>query len=92
MVTILTKIQRKILEDNFEFSTHCLFELAEESFSPKDAISAILNAFAFDKLTNDESHTRYAIYGAARDSRLIKVIVFLSQGKVFIKTAYEYFE
>ncbi len=48
MATFLAKIQRKVLEDKFEFSIHSLFELAEESFFPKDAVFAILNAFDFD--------------------------------------------
>lgn len=91
MAAILTKIQRKVLQGEFEFSYHCLLELADEDFMPSDAITAILNAKEFDKLTEDESHFRYALYGFANDGRAMKVVVFLSQGRVFIKTIHEYF-
>lgn len=91
MATIFTRIQRKVLRGEFEFTIHCLDELADEKFSLGDAISAILNASDFDKLTGDESHIRYVFYGCATDGRTMKVTVFLSQGSVFIKTVYEYF-
>ena len=91
MPAILAKIQRKVLQGEFEFSRHCLLEPADEGFMPSDATAAILNAKKFDKLTDDESHVRYALCGFAGDGRAMKVIVFLSQEKVFIKTTYEYF-
>ncbi|HXH70734.1 MAG TPA: DUF4258 domain-containing protein [Pyrinomonadaceae bacterium] len=91
MASILTKIQRKVLQGDFDFSFHCLLELAEENFEPSDAVSAILNAKDFDKLTDDESHIRYVLYGYANDGRAMKIVVFLSQRRVFIKTIYEHF-
>jgi hypothetical protein len=91
MASILTKIQRKVLQGDFDFSFHCLLELAEDNFEPSDAVSAILNAKDFDKLTDDESHIRYVLYGNANDGRAIKIVVFLSHGRVFIKTIYEHF-
>ena len=92
MVSILTKIQRKILQKNFKPSFHCLKELKDEYFDLEDAVTAILNAKEFDKLTADESHIRYVLYGYARDGRAMKVTVFLSQGQVVIKTIYENYE
>lgn len=50
MASILTKIQRKVLQENFKPSFHCLKELKDERFDLEDAISAILNAKEFDRM------------------------------------------
>lgn len=44
MTTILTKIQRKILQGDYDIKEHCLFELAKDGLTIKDALSAILKA------------------------------------------------
>lgn len=89
MASILTKIQGKVLQKNYNPSFHCLKELKDEYFILDDAVCAILNAKEFDKLTDDESHIRYVLYGYAKDGRAMKVTIFLSQGQVVIKTIYE---
>ena len=92
MATIYTKIKRKILQGDFQFSIHCLEELDNEFFTPEDAVAAVLNAQDYDTLTDDETHFRYRFFGVSEDERTIVVIVFLSQGKVVFKSAYEDFE
>jgi len=63
MTTILTKIQRKILQGDYDIKEHCLFELAKDGLTIKDAFSAILKAERCIKLTDNESHVRYEILG-----------------------------
>ncbi len=92
MATIYTKIKRKILQGNFQFSIHCLEELDNDFFTPEDAVAAVLNAQNYDTLTNDETHFRYRFFGISEDQKAIVVIVFLLQGVVVFKSAYEEFE
>ena len=89
MAIVLTKIKRKLREGDFRFSLHCLEELFSDSFTEEDAIAAINSAMEFDKLSDDESHVRYVFHGRARDGRALSVVIFLSQGTVVLKTAYE---
>jgi uncharacterized DUF497 family protein len=90
MTTILTKIQRKILQGDYDIKEHCLFELAKDGLTIKDALSAILKAERCIKLTDNESHVRYEILGFTKKGRLMIVVVFISQGTVFLKTGYSY--
>ncbi len=89
MALIFTRIQRKIRDGNFLAKGHVLDELEGDGFAELDAVSAILNAVEFDKLTDDESHVRYIFYGQARDHRRLAVVVTIHQGTVILKTAYE---
>lgn len=91
MATIYTKIKRKILQGDFQFSIHCLEELDNDFLTPEDAVAAVLNAQDYDTLTDDETHFRYRFFGVSEDERAIVVIVFLSQGKIALKLAYEDF-
>lgn len=91
MVKVPIRIRQKVKDGNFVISNHCRVELAVDAFSGQDAIAAILNAVECDKLTDDESHVRYVIYGQARDGRLLDVVVMIHQGTVIVKTAYESF-
>ncbi len=88
MPTILSRIKQKVRAGNFVISGHCQDELENDFLSVSDAVKAILNA-EFDKLTDDESHVRYVLYGEARDGRALDVIVMIHQGTVILKTAYE---
>ena len=92
MATIFTKIQRKINQGLFDFGEHCIEELADEKISFTDAVGVVLSPSNYHEFTDDESHSRYAFEGYANDGRMICVIVFISQGKVWFKTAYEIFE
>lgn len=86
----MAKVPIRIKRDgNYLISGHCQDELEEEGFSGRDATDAILNAELCDKLTDDETHIRYRIYGKARDGRDLTVVVLINQAVVVLKTAYE---
>lgn len=91
MANILTKIKEKVRNGNFVVSGHCLDELENENFEALDAIKAIQGSTRFDKLTDDETHIRYRIFGRSRDRRDLTVVVMIVQGTVILKTAYEDF-
>ncbi len=70
MATIFTKIQRKVNQGLFGYDNHCLNALADENFDVSDAFQIVLhpaNCFAYE---HDESHTRYAFDGYAKDGRM----------------------
>jgi hypothetical protein len=92
MANIFTTIQRKVNRNEFNFLRHALFELDDEKFSAAEAIGVILKPFNKFEFTDDESHLRYAFEGNAKNGRLLRVIVFIQQGRVKIKTAYEIFD
>lgn len=89
MATILSKIKRSIRNGDYRIGDHCLQEIASDNLTIAEVVSAILNASEFDKLTNDESHVRYRVYGLSAEQREIVVVVFFSQGTLFLKTVYE---
>ena len=92
MANIYTMIQRKVNQGEFDFLRHALFELADEKFSLADAVSVILKPFNHFEYTDDESHVGYAFEGYTKERRMLRVIVFVQQGRVKIKTGYEIFE
>ncbi len=92
MANIYTSIQRKVNQDEFDFLKHALFELADENFSLSDVERIILKPFNYFRFTDDESHTGYAFEGYTKKGRMLRVIVFLQNGRVKIKTGYEIFE
>ncbi|CAN5488224.1 hypothetical protein BH10ACI1_BH10ACI1_06860 [soil metagenome] len=89
MATVFTKIQRKINQGLFDFSEHCLYELADENFLLAEAVKVVLSPSNCFEFTDDESHTRYAFEGYANDGRMMRVIIFLHQGRVQFKTAFK---
>jgi hypothetical protein len=89
MANIYTTIQRKVNRDEFDFLRHSLFELAEENFSLADAVGVILKPTNRFEFTDDESHVRFSFEGYVKDGRMLRVIVFIQQGRVKIKTGYE---
>jgi len=92
MASIFTTIQRKVNRDEFDFLEHSLDALADENFKLTDAEQVILHPSNYFQLTDDESHVRYAFEGYTEDGRMLRVIVFLQQGRVKIKTGYETFD
>lgn len=92
MANIYTKIQRKINRGEYEYRYHSLEELRKEKFDAEDAVKVILKPYNFYKYTDDESHARYAFEGLLKSGRMLKVVVYISQDKVQIKTAYEIFK
>lgn len=89
MANVFTKIQRKINQGFFDVSEHCLEELADEKFLFADAVNVVLSPLNYFELKDDESHLRYAFEGYANDGRMMRVIVFLHQGRVKFKTTFE---
>lgn len=89
MATILSKIKRSIRSGDYRVGEHCLQEIAADNLTVAEVVSAILNASEFDKLTDDESHIRYRVYGLSATEAEIVVVVFFSQGTLFLKTVYE---
>ncbi|MBX3287877.1 MAG: DUF4258 domain-containing protein [Acidobacteria bacterium] len=89
MATVLSKIKRAVRKGDYQIGEHCLYELANDELTISEVISAILDAAEFDKLTDDGSHIRYRIYGSTATNREIVVIVFFSDGTLFLKTVYE---
>lgn len=85
----LPRIKLKVRSGDYIVSNHCSDALADEGFSDDDAVFAVLKAREYAKLTGDETHVRYVIYGTARDGRALDVVVFTHQGTVVFKTAYE---
>jgi len=85
----LLRIKRAIRNGTYKIGYHFLEELAADDLTIGDAIYSILNAVEFDKLTDEESHIRYRIYGSTADGREIVTIVFISNGVLFLKTVYE---
>ena len=92
MANIYTTIQRKVNRGEFDFLRHALFELADENFSLENAIRVILKPSNHFEFTDDDAHVRYAFEGNTKERRMLRVIVFLQQGRVKIKTGYEIFE
>jgi hypothetical protein len=89
MATVLSKVKRAIRGGNYQIGSHCLDEIAADDLTIAEVVSAILNASEFDKLTEDESHVRYRLYGSSATDRQIVVVVFFSKGTLFLKTVYE---
>ncbi|CAN5197314.1 hypothetical protein BH20ACI1_BH20ACI1_14640 [soil metagenome] len=92
MANIYTIIQRKVNRDEFDFLPHSSKELEDEDFLLSDAVKIILKPFNHFAFTDDESHVRYAFEGILKDGRMLRVIVFIKQGSVIIKTGYEIFD
>jgi hypothetical protein len=92
MANICTAIQRKVNRGELDFLPHCSRELDEEGFMLADAVKVIFRPFNFFEFTDDESHIRYAFEGFAKKDRMLRVIVFIHQGRVKIKTGYEIFD
>lgn len=92
MANIYTTIQRKVNRDEFDFLEHSLDELADENFKLSDAVKVILNPSNRFEFADDESHVRYAFEGYTKSGRMLRVIVFVQQGRVKIKTGYEIFD
>ncbi len=89
MATILSKIKRAIRCGDYQIGEHCFREIADDNLTVVEVVSAILNAAEFDKLSDDESHIRYRVYGVSSGGREIVIVVFFSQGTLFLKTVYE---
>jgi uncharacterized DUF497 family protein len=89
MANIFTTIQRKINRDEFDFLPHCSKELDDEGFILSDAVKVIFKPSNYYEYDDDQSHIRYAFEGYTKEGRMLRVIVFLSQGRVKIKTGYE---
>lgn len=89
MATILSKIKRTVRKGDCRIGEHCLHEIAADDLTIGEVVSAILNANEFDKLTDDESHIRYRVYGLSSTERELVIVVFFSQGTLFLKTVYE---
>ena len=89
MATVLSKIKRAIRSGDYRIGIHCLEEIAADDLTIAEVVSAILNATDFDKLTEDESHVRYRLYGLSATDRQVVVVVFLSEGTLYLKTVYE---
>ena len=89
MAKVPIRIKQSIRAGNYLIGDHCSTELAYDGFSDQDAVTAVLNAEECDKLTGDESHIRFVIYGLARDGREIDVVVMIHEGTIIFKTAYE---
>ena len=89
MATILSKIKRAIRSGDYQIGEHCFHEITTDRLTIAEVISAISNAYEFDKLTDDESHIRYRLYGLSNTEREIVIVVFFSQGTLFLKTVYE---
>lgn len=83
------KVKRKVRDGNYLISSHCQDELEADGFAGTDAVYAILTGEVCDKLTEDESHERYRVYGQARDGRELTVVIFINRGIVVLKTGYE---
>ncbi len=83
------RIKRRVRDGFLLISGHCQDELEDDGFAGRDAVAAILNAEFCDKLTDDETHERYRIYGTARDGRGLTVVILIYRGIVVLKTAYE---
>ncbi|MGI8668467.1 MAG: DUF4258 domain-containing protein [Aridibacter sp.] len=92
MANIFTQIQRKVNQGKFAFLDHARDELADENFSAIEAIGVILKPFNYFVYDNDPSHKRYAFEGFVNNDRMLRVICFVSNAKVYIKTAYEIFD
>ncbi len=89
MANVFTKIQRKVNQGDFYILPHCYDALDDDSFLQQDAIGAVLNPDNYFEFTEDDTHVRYCFEGFASDDRMIGVIVFIDQGIVIFKTAYE---
>lgn len=89
MATALSKVKRAIRDGDYQIGKHFLEELAHDNLTISDTLSSILTAVEFDKLTDDEAHIRYRIYGITAGGREIVTMVFLSDGILFLKTVYE---
>lgn len=89
MPTILSKIKRLVRNGDYRIGIHCFHEMAADNLSVNEVVSAILNADEFDKLTDDESHIRYRLRGLSETERDIVIVVFFTQGRLFLKTVYE---
>lgn len=89
MATILSKIKRAIRNGDYQIGEHCFQEIAADKLTVAEVVSAILNANEFDKLTDDESHVRYRVFGLSSTEREIVIVVFFSQGTLYLKTVYE---
>lgn len=85
MATVLSKIKRLIRSGDYQIGEHCLHEIAADNLTFAEVISAILNADEFDKLTDDESHIRYRVYGQSATEEGNCSYCFFSQGTLFLK-------
>ena len=92
MANIYTQIQRKLNQGSFSYDDYFLKALADENFYISDAFRVVRRPAKHFPYTHEESHTRYAFDGITNDGRMLRVILFLSQGKVRFKTAYEIFK
>jgi hypothetical protein len=89
LATVLSKVKRAVRSGNHQIGLHCLDEIAADDLTIAEVVSAILNGSDFDKLTEDESHVRYRLYGLSSTNREIVIIVFFSKGTLYLKTVYE---
>ncbi|MEE9402322.1 MAG: DUF4258 domain-containing protein [Desulfobacteria bacterium] len=88
-MTILSKIQQKVIDREYYLSTHAEDEMAEDRLERKDVENAILRGKIDKKMTHDVRGTRYRIAGPAEDGRLVHVVCrFKEVGGLIIITVY----
>ncbi len=85
----LARIKKLIRDGQWFVELHCLEELKNDGFTLGDLKNSLLSAVECNELTDDPSHIRYVIYGAALDGRSLTAVVFFRGRSVRIKTAYE---
>ena len=92
MANIYTQIQRKLTQRLYLYDEYFTKALSDEDFDISDAFQVVRRSFRRFPYTDDESHTRYSFDGYTKDGRMLRVVLFLTRGKIKFKTAYEIFE
>jgi len=88
-MSILKKIQQRIIDREYYMSSHAEEEMLDDELERADIENAILKGFIDKKMTHDSRGTRYRIEGAARDQRTIHVVCrFRETASLIIITVY----
>nr|VFJ51199.1 MAG: protein of unknown function (DUF4258) [Candidatus Kentron sp. DK] len=88
-MTVLQRIQRKIVERDYYLSSHAEEEMLDDGLERKDVENAILKGRVEKKMAFDARGTGYRIEGPAFDGRIIHVIGrFRENSRLIIITVY----
>ena len=88
-MSILQKIQQRIVDRDYYMSSHAEEEMLDDDLERKDVENAILRGRIEKRMSHDSRGTRYRIEGPALDRRPIHVICrFLEIDNLIIITVY----
>jgi uncharacterized protein YjhX (UPF0386 family) len=88
-VSVLNKIQQRVVDRDYYLSSHAEEEMMDDGFERADIENAILKGILEKKMTHDSRGTRYRIEGPSISGRRMHVVCrFRPEASLIIITVY----